>query len=283
MKPASMSALSAALMLALATAACANEDQAATDPLAAKPTSSTAAGNTAQQTTEGATAQSFESQTALNAQSQAGTTATAPPPAGSTSTETTSATTLAGAAPTFESLDTDRDGFLARTELPAGHDLAADWAVYDTDSDERLAREDFDRYAATLTVSGQPKFADLDTNRDGFIARDEVPTNHALIGAWATYDADNDQRIARSDFDRWVLATHPDFATLDTNRDGLLTKAELPSTHALYTGFGTFDTDGDTKLSRSEFDAYGSGSAPVAQTEPSDDTDTGGETEDQPE
>ena len=281
MKPASMSALSAALMLALATAACANEDPAATDPLAANPTSSTAAGNTAQQTTEGATAQSFESQAALNAQSQAGT--TAPPPAGSTSTETTSATSLAGATPTFESLDTDRDGFLARTELPAGHDLAADWAVYDTDSDERLAREDFDRYAATLTVSGQPKFADLDTNRDGFIARDEVPTNHALVGVWATYDADDDQRIARSDFDRWVLATHPDFATLDTNRDGMLTKAELPSTHALYTGFATFDADADTKLSRSEFDAYGSGSASVAQTDPGDDVDTGGETEDQPE
>lgn len=224
MKLASMSPLSAALMLALATSVGANEEQNTTSALAANPTSSTATGNTAQRTAEGATARSFESEIAQEAQAQAATAPTST--AGSASAETTSATALAGAAPTFEALDGDRDGFIARTELPAGH---------------------------------------------------------ALAGAWSRYDADNDQRLARGDFDRWISATYPDFATLDTNRDGTLSMAELPSSHALYVGFASYDVDGDAKLSRSEFDAWAPDGRAVAQADGSDAVDTAGETEDQPE
>lgn len=186
--------------------------------------------------------------------------ATPAPVAGSTSSETPVATT---ALPSFDSLDADRDGFIARTELPAGHALAASWAQYDADNDSRIARSDFDRYAATL----KPSFMQLDTDRDGFIARTELAAGHPLARVWTEYDADNDARIARSDFDRWLLAAYPSFAELDRNADGSLTRAELPSAHALYTGFATYDSNGDAKLSRSEFDAYGSGSAAVASAD----------------
>ena len=203
MNMASFKLLTAAILLALGASACVDHDDdqataqtAVTTPPA--PTSSTADGSTAQSTTEGATASSFEST----------------PGTGAATADATDTTVAVVPRPSFESLDLDRDGFIARTEVPAGH---------------------------------------------------------ALLGSWAEYDADNDARIARSDFDRYLIAVHPQFADLDKDADGSLTRAELPSSHTLYTGFAAYDSNADTRLSRAEFDAYGSGgAAPLASA-----TDTG--------
>ena len=46
------------------------------------------------------------------------------------------------------------------------------------------------------------------------------------------------------------------FEDLDTNRDGQIAKAEVPIDHELNTLFANFDSNGDLKLSRVEFDAY---------------------------
>jgi Ca2+-binding EF-hand superfamily protein len=241
------SLLAAAVALALSAGASANE-QPATPPAQAAtpaPTSSTADNNTAQRTMEKPTAQSFESTTAANATSEDAAAGIAPAPITAT--------------PTFDALDTNKDGFIARDELPAGHGLVAAWAQYDADNDARIARVDFDRYAATL----RPMFLDLDTDRDGFIARTELPAGHALVGTFAEYDEDRDEKLARGDFDRWLDATHPDFASLDRNTDGALTRAELPSAHVLYTDFARFDTDSNGRLSKVEFDAFGQPASPA--------------------
>lgn len=47
---------------------------------------------------------------------------------------------------TFESLDTNSDGYVERTDIPADHDLANLFASYDIDQDNRLSAVEFERY-----------------------------------------------------------------------------------------------------------------------------------------
>jgi len=66
---------------------------------------------------------------------------------------TASATSLPSSAtpaePTFADLDTDADGFVSEADLPAEHELSLQFAVADTDQDERLSQDEFDAYQAT--------------------------------------------------------------------------------------------------------------------------------------
>ncbi len=49
--------------------------------------------------------------------------------------------------PTFEQLDADRDGMIAKAEVPADHELTTLFASFDNDGDENLSRTEFDEYA----------------------------------------------------------------------------------------------------------------------------------------
>src|SRR5205085_943457 len=54
---------------------------------------------------------------------------------------------VAAAAPaTFEALDADHDGSLARAEIPGTLDLARNYANYDLDGDGKLSRDEYARY-----------------------------------------------------------------------------------------------------------------------------------------
>jgi hypothetical protein len=46
----------------------------------------------------------------------------------------------------FGELDRDRDGHLAREEVPASLDLSRTYANYDLDGDGKLSRAEFDKY-----------------------------------------------------------------------------------------------------------------------------------------
>ena len=63
---------------------------------------------------------------------------------------TASATSLPTAAPrmepTFADLDTDADGFVAEADIPAELELSLQFAVADTDQDERLSQAEFEAY-----------------------------------------------------------------------------------------------------------------------------------------
>ena len=47
---------------------------------------------------------------------------------------------------TFDQLDKDADGFVAKSDVPAGHPLALQFAQADTDQDARLSRSEFDAF-----------------------------------------------------------------------------------------------------------------------------------------
>lgn len=63
---------------------------------------------------------------------------------------TATATTLPSAGTreqaAFADLDTDADGFLSQTDLPAEHELSLQFAVADTDADTKLSQAEFDAY-----------------------------------------------------------------------------------------------------------------------------------------
>ena len=48
--------------------------------------------------------------------------------------------------PTFADLDTDADGFVAEADIPAELELSLQFAVADTDQDDRLSQAEFDAY-----------------------------------------------------------------------------------------------------------------------------------------
>jgi hypothetical protein len=51
------------------------------------------------------------------------------------------------AKPSFESLDTDKDGQIAKSEIPVEHELNTLFASFDANADQYLSRIEFDDYA----------------------------------------------------------------------------------------------------------------------------------------
>ena len=48
---------------------------------------------------------------------------------------------------TLAQLDRNQDGFVDKSEIPAGHELIAKFAQYDANDDGKLSPEEFDKYA----------------------------------------------------------------------------------------------------------------------------------------
>jgi hypothetical protein len=64
----------------------------------------------------------------------------------STATATALPTSGPRVQPAFADLDTDADGYVTETDLPAEHELSLQFAVADTDQDDRLSQAEFDAY-----------------------------------------------------------------------------------------------------------------------------------------
>ena len=67
---------------------------------------------------------------------------------------------------------------------------------------------------ADLPVQGQldhgaaqpPKFEDWDKNKDGFIAKDEVPAGDELLAKFALFDTDSDGKLSRDEFAKFLAS-----------------------------------------------------------------------------
>lgn len=51
---------------------------------------------------------------------------------------------------TFAQLDTDADGYLTATDIPAEHELSMQFSSADTDNDARLSQAEFDAFSNSL-------------------------------------------------------------------------------------------------------------------------------------
>jgi len=110
------------------------------------------------------------------------------------------------------------------------------------------------------------KFDELDKNKDGKLAKEEMPrrhgrgfgkNGHGQHGMMTRLDTDKDGRISRAESaaGEGKLASH--FDKMDANKDGFIDRAdhEVRAKQRTDEWFAKADTDKDGKLSRAEVDA----------------------------
>jgi len=56
----------------------------------------------------------------------------------------------------------------------------------------------------TMTTETQPTFEQLDSNRDGQVAKPEIPADHELTTLFASFDDDGDDLLSRTEFDEYA-------------------------------------------------------------------------------
>ena len=127
---------------------------------------------------------------------------------------------------TFRRVDRDRNGWLSQAEF-----LGANYDDDRVDSFDDLDWNNNGRVERSEWHGSNAAFNDLDRNRDGALSRFEV--------------------AGGSD---WTNDTRDEFAALDFNRNGVLTRDEW---HWSAASFGTRDTNRDGTLSRREFEIAG--------------------------
>ena len=114
------------------------------------------------------------------------------------------------------------------------------------------------------------KFAELDKDRDGKLARAELPMHRGGMRGQAdgmrsqhrgmrALDADGDGRISRTEMQAGKDGMDERFARMDVNKDGYIDKADRQARMAQRRAecFGKADADKNGQLSRAEFDKMG--------------------------
>ena len=155
-----------------------------------------------------------------------------------------------GSERSFDVHDWNRDGVLSGDELRSGAQRQQRWPDDPTDS----AATD-----APLSDWTPERFDNLDHNRDGRLTRDEW---HFDAELFRRVDRDRDGSISRREF--LGLGDDDDrddrFRDLDMNRDGRISAAEWHGDPLL---FGTLDTDRNGFLSRTELLGAGEDEVPA--------------------
>ncbi|MFE0500746.1 EF-hand domain-containing protein [Lysobacter soli] len=146
-------------------------------------------------------------------------------------------------AASFDQLDKNRDGKLDASERPhhrkgghGRHGGGMDRIVKaDADGDGRISRTE----AGSLRFIGE-KFAEIDTNRDGYIVRSELTRYHERMRPqheaerakraeerFAAADLNKDGKLSRVEVSEKMPRLEKSFAFMDEDRDGFLTRADL--------------------------------------------------------
>lgn len=146
-------------------------------------------------------------------------------------------------AASFDQLDKNRDGKLDASERPhhrkgghGRHGGGMDRIVKaDTDGDGRISRTE----AGSLRLIGE-KFAEIDSNRDGYIVRSELTRYHERMRPqheaerakraeerFAAADLNKDGKLSRVEVSEKMPRLEKSFAFMDEDRDGFLTRADL--------------------------------------------------------
>lgn len=141
----------------------------------------------------------------------------------------------------FDSIDTNHDGSIDKAELtsfmqnhkgPKGDSVNIDqlFSKIDTNGDGSISKAESDAYQAKMAANRPDMFSRIDTNNDGSISKAEFSAfmshrhSHAgKAGATAATDSDGDNDGSQS--------ADSLFSAIDTNGDGVISKAELDAYH----------------------------------------------------
>ena len=138
-------------------------------------------------------------------------------------------------------LDSNGDGFIDRTEAAKAPRLAAQFDALDTNKDGKLARDELPRWHGKRHGRGPGGHGDwmarLDTDKDGRISRDEAKAEPRLAARFDQSDVNKDGYLDKTDRqlrsqqrrDAW-------FSAADTNKDGQLSKAEFDAAKRPFDG-----------------------------------------------
>ncbi len=144
---------------------------------------------------------------------------------------------------------------------PANDSPHAPRAKLDTNGDGVIDRGEAARHPR---LAG--KFDELDKNKDGRLAKEEMPRRHGRGSGkdghgpretMMKLDTDKDGRISRAESEAGQAWASERFEQMDVNKDGYLDRAdrELRAKQRTDAWFAKADTDKDGKLSRAEIDA----------------------------
>ncbi len=146
---------------------------------------------------------------------------------------------------------------LAQTAAPAAH------AKPDANGDGVITKAEAAKFPRLAE-----KFDQLDKNKDGKLAGDELPMRRAGMrghdmrghgGGMRGLDADKDGRISRAEMQAGEAKWAERFDRMDVNKDGYLDRADRQARVAARRAecFAKADTDKNGQLSRAEFDKMG--------------------------
>ncbi|MGH8063532.1 MAG: EF-hand domain-containing protein [Pseudoxanthomonas sp.] len=144
---------------------------------------------------------------------------------------------------------------------PASDSKNAPRAKLDTNGDGAI-----DRGEAAQHPRLAAKFDELDKNKDGKLAKEEMPrrhgrgfgkNGHGRHEMMTKLDTDKDGRISRAESAAGEGKLASRFDKMDVNKDGYIDRAdrELRAKQRADEWFARADTDKDGKLSRAEVDA----------------------------
>ena len=155
----------------------------------------------------------------------------------------TSATGLVfAAAPTSTSpapqrLDANNDGVVDRQEAAARPHLAQRFDELDKNKDGKLAGDEMPR-RGQRGPGGHP-FAELDKDKDGRVSKAEAAADPKFAERFAKMDANQDGFVDKADRELAGKQHRDDwFESADSNNDGSLSKAEYDAAHAKRNGEG---------------------------------------------
>ena len=143
----------------------------------------------------------------------------------------------------FRELDHNRDGRISRDEW---HAMPEMFTRIDRNRDGFLSAAEF---TATDDDDREDRFADLDANRDGRIARNEWHGSSAVFDA---LDANRDGVLTRQEAVGDSGGPQDEFRSVDVNRDGVVSPDEW---HWNRAAFDRLDANHDRRLTRQEWDA----------------------------
>jgi len=131
---------------------------------------------------------------------------------------------------TFVGVDTNRDGFIDRTEVVATSPMHPHFDQIDSNDDGRATQEEVETFWRTMKHSGHgmhgmhcggmmshdagadaprdvsdkgppPSFRSSDQNGDGFLSRDELASGDMLLNHFSAADTNNDGRLSAGEVD----------------------------------------------------------------------------------
>jgi len=157
-------------------------------------------------------------------------------------------------------------GLMVAPKKPTPPRIVQQWKNIDTDGDGQASFGDIQKVMPDFPAE---RFAVLDKNKDGIVAKDELPktpteTNRKkgdvaksaqmFSGLLVQADSDKDGKVSEAEFAKAMpKAPEGRFKELDRNHDGALDKQDIPPAG----GQGSMraaDTDGDNKVSKAEFE-----------------------------